>query len=180
MNGVDDEMQSPGGSSAFLDGPVEKADEPPRACWLCEYNMEPEAKLLSQFICDQAPFMGASQLTRMVHERLVEMNPDAEGCGLDDVKEHIGSHVLTPSVRISNILRALTMLLDRLEGALFTTAEDEAGTTVIDGKNVATYLKVVSEVMQLYKTGDCSKLMFAQNLLVSDKQGEPVAKKPKT
>jgi len=32
----------------------------------------------------------------------------------------------------------------------------------VEAKNVSVYLKVVSEVMQMYRTGEVSRLLFAQ------------------
>jgi hypothetical protein len=149
------------------EGTVENATTTKDVCWLCDHNMEAEVVKISQFISDQAPYMGSEQMTQIVFQRLQEIDPDGKGHSLSDIKDHIQSHILSPSVRISNMLRALTMLLDRLEGALFTTSEDD--TTIVDAKNVGIYLKVVNEVMQLYKTGECNKLMFGDNTNCSDK-----------
>jgi hypothetical protein len=57
-------------------------------------------------------------------------------------------------------MRSLLKLSDKLEG--ITTAYDpETGETVVDGKNVSVYLKVVSEIMQMYRTGEVNRLLFA-------------------
>ena len=58
-------------------------------------------------------------------------------------------------------MRSLLKLTDRLED-LTTEYDQETGQQVVDRKNVQVYLKVVCEVMQMYKTGEVSKLLFAQ------------------
>jgi hypothetical protein len=57
-------------------------------------------------------------------------------------------------------MRSLLKLTDKLEG-ITTSVDLETGQTVVEAKNVAVYLKVVSEVMQMYRTGEVSKLLFA-------------------
>ncbi len=127
-------------------------------CWLCEYNKEPEAVKLAKFLTDNAAFMGVDQLAQSIHERLLEIDPEGEGIDFGSVLEHINNHVLSPSVRVSNILRSLLELANKLENTLMVTGEDDV--TVVDAKNVTVYLKVVNEIMQLYKTGEHNKLMF--------------------
>jgi hypothetical protein len=84
----------------------------------------------------------------------------SEGIGLDEVREHIMMHTLCPSVRVACIMRSLLKLTDKLEG-ITTSVDPETGQTVVEAKNVTIYLKVISEVMQMYRTGEVSKLLFA-------------------
>jgi hypothetical protein len=128
-------------------------------CWLCEYSKEPEAHKLMSFLVENAGKMGVPQLAAAIHESLTLVDPSAEGISLEDVTEHITSHNLMPAVRVASILRALLTLTDRL-GTILMCA-DEEGNTLVDAKNVGVYLKVVNEVMQMYKTGDVNKLLFA-------------------
>jgi hypothetical protein len=60
------------------------------------------------------------------------------------------------------MLRSLLKLTDRLEGVT-SSVNEETGELVVDAKNVSIYLKVVGEVMQMYRTGEVSKLLFAQD-----------------
>lgn len=130
-------------------------------CWLCEFNQEAEAIRMSQFMSDNAAYMGIAQMARAIHNRLQELDPDGAGHSIPDIEEHIKSHVLIPNVKVSVILRSLILLLDKLEGGLLTTGDDDI--TIIDAKNVGIYLKLVSEIMQIYKTGECNRLMFSDN-----------------
>jgi hypothetical protein len=104
--------------------------------------------------------MGPELMAERVHEALVESCPMADGIGLEEVRSHIQSHMLQPGVRVACFMRSLLKLSDKLEG--ITTAYDpETGETVVDGKNVSVYLKVVSEIMQMYRTGEVNRLLFA-------------------
>lgn len=104
--------------------------------------------------------MGPELMAERVHEALVDKCPMNEGIGLDEVREHIMVHTLSPSVRVACIMRSLLRLSDKLEG-ITTTFDPTTGRTEVDAKNVAVYLKVVSEVMQMYRTGEVSKLLFS-------------------
>jgi hypothetical protein len=130
-------------------------------CWLCEFSDDPVARSLSRFITDQAVIMGPELMAERVHETLIEKCPMAEGIGLDEVREHIMVHTLCPSVRVACILRSLLKLTDKLEG-ITTSVDPETGQTVVEAKNVTVYLKVVSEVMQMYRTGEVGRMLFAQ------------------
>jgi hypothetical protein len=79
--------------------------------------------------------------------------------GLDEILTHIRKHVLHPSVRVAQILRNLLELADTLQELVVSRADD--GTPLIDVRTVTVYLKVVSEIMQIYKTADMSKMLFA-------------------
>ena len=104
--------------------------------------------------------MGPELMADRVHEALVENVPMAEGIGLDEVREHINSHMLHPGVRVACLMRSLLKLSDKLEG-ISTAFDPETGQTVVNAKSVTVYLKVISEIMQMYRTGEVSRLMFA-------------------
>jgi hypothetical protein len=130
-------------------------------CWLCEFSDDPIARSITRFISDQAVTMGPELMAERVHEMLVEKCPMCDGIGLDEVREHITVHTLCPAVRVACIMRSLLRLTDKLEG-ITTTFDPSTGRTEVDAKNVSVYLKVVSEVMQMYRTGEVSKLLFSQ------------------
>jgi hypothetical protein len=109
---------------------------------------------------DQAVTMGPELMSERVHEILVESCPMAEGIGLDEVREHITSHTLHPGVRVACIMRSLLKLATKLEGTNMVY-DPETGENVIDPKSLSAYLKVISEVMGMYRTGEVRRLMFA-------------------
>ena len=60
---------------------------------------------------------------------------------------------------MAHTLRTLFELRDTIHGMIMT--EDENGTRTVDARNMNNYLKVVSEIVQVYKSGDVNKMMFA-------------------
>ena len=128
-------------------------------CWLCDYNREPEARMVTQFIAENAGNMGVPQLAAAVHDVRASSMPDGEGIGIDVIKEHIAGHTLMPAVRVAGILRSLLDLSDKLSHTLTTT--DEEGNTTIEKRNVEAYLKVTAEIMQMYRSGNVNRLLFA-------------------
>lgn len=106
--------------------------------------------------------MGPELMAARVHESLVESCPMSEGIGLDEVREHITSHMLQPGVRVACLMRSLLKLVTKLEDSTMAI-DPETNQTVVDGKALSAYLKVVSEVMSMYKTGEVSKLLFSPN-----------------
>jgi len=121
--------------------------------------MDPLAQQITKYMIDNAGVMGPMQMAICIHEKLVVMDPDAEGIGLDEISEHINSHTLNPSVRMSIMMRNLLDLSDKLSTILVRKNGNEVD---IENKNVSTYLKVVNEIMQMYKVGEPNKLLFAE------------------
>ena len=148
---------------ACLPGTIKRAVQPlskSMRCWLCEYSDDPVARSLAKYISEQAVVMGPELMSERVHEVLVEKCAMCDGIGLDEVREHIMTHTLCPSVRVACIMRSLLKLTDKLEG-ITTSTDPDTGQTVVEAKNVTVYLKVISEVMQMYRTGEVSRLLFA-------------------
>lgn len=129
-------------------------------CWLCEFSSDPLAQQISKFIIENAGTIGPTQMAISIHEKLVLTDPDAEGIGLDEVLEHINSHSLNPTIRISIMMRNLLDLSDKLSTILVTR---DGENFQVETKNVSTYLKVVNEIMQMYRTGEPNKLLFGES-----------------
>lgn len=129
-------------------------------CWLCEFSDDPVARALTRYMNEQSITMGPDLLAERVHESLAESCPMAEGIGLEQVREHIASHMLQPGVRVACVMRSLLKLVTKLESTT-VTVDPDTGETVVDGKSLSAYLKVISEVMTMYRTGEVSRLMFA-------------------
>lgn len=129
-------------------------------CWLCEYSDDPIARSVTQYMVQQAVIMGPELMAERVHELLVEQCPMADGIGLDEVREHITSHMLQPGVRVACLMRSMLKLVAKLEHTTMTH-DAETNETVVDAKALSAYLKAVSEVMSMYKTGEVGKLLFS-------------------
>ena len=113
------------------------------------------------FILQNISKISTRSITDMVVNQITRLEPEGNRETIKaQVREHIeGKHILCPSLQVAHILRSLLDLKETLQGMIFS--EDENGIRTVDAKNMAIYLKVISEIMQVYKTGEVSKLMFA-------------------
>ncbi len=129
------------------------------SCWLCHNSNHEVAHRMHQFMLSNVSTVSADAMAEMVSKELQEMDCEANGISKQEVLRHIqGGHLLNPALQISHILRCLLDLRDTLQKMLLI--EDENGLRTVDARNMAVYLKVTSEIMQVYKTGDISKLLY--------------------
>jgi hypothetical protein len=130
-------------------------------CWLCLNCKQEQGQAMHTFILQNISKISTKAITDMVVNQILEIQPEANrGTVKAQVKEHIeGKHILCPSLQVAHILRSLLDLKETLQGMIIT--EDENGVKTVDAKHMAIYLKVISEIMQVYKTGEVSKLLFA-------------------
>ena len=129
------------------------------ACWLCKFNQTEEARVHQTFIINNAGTMGPEQRAAEVAASLQEQFPDTAGLDAATVLQHITSHTLDPTCRVSAMLRSLLRVSADLEGNL--RKFDEEGNSELDPKLVETYLKVQSQIMAIYRQTDVNKLLFA-------------------
>jgi hypothetical protein len=132
---------------------------PQGCCWLCHNSNHDTAKKMHRFILQNISSVSSESIAEMVSRELMEIDPDTNGIRKSDVLCHIqGGHLLDPSLQISYILRCLFELRDTLRNMLIS--EDENGVKTVDARNMAAYLNVISKIMQVYGTGDISKLLY--------------------
>jgi hypothetical protein len=121
-------------------------------------------KRLHSFMVQNISTIGIEAMTDMIHDQIHKANTDGhtpEGASRAEVREHIGGgHILNPSLQIAHILRSLISLKDTLHRMVLQN-DEETGTQTIDAKNMAVYLKVISEIVQVYRTGEMSKMLFS-------------------
>ena len=133
-------------------------------CWLCRNCTTDEVKSFHAFMAEKAHTVDAHEMAAHMREHL---EAQKDGSALDDddlptaedILLHIKRHVLHPSVRVAQILRNLLELADTLQELVSGRGED--GLPLVDVRTVTVYLKVISEIMQIYKTADLSKMLFA-------------------
>ena len=130
----------------------------PTRCWLCEFAGDPDERILSKYVQDNVALVGTDQMASALYTELQRIAPGSAGTCTSEIRAHITTHMLNPTVRVASILRTLLDLVDKLSGIVTSTTED--GVVVLDSKNINVYLNVVNEVMKLYKTGEASRLMF--------------------
>lgn len=133
-------------------------------CWLCRNCTTEEVRSFHAFMVEKAHCVDAQEMAAHMREHLeaqkmsslmeTEDVPTAE-----DIQVHIKRHVLHPAVRVAQILRNLLDLADTLQELVSGRGED--GLPLVDVRTVTVYLKVIAEIMQIYKTADLSKMLFA-------------------
>jgi hypothetical protein len=128
-------------------------------CWLCSHTHTQDAKTLSSFIAENAGCASAQCIAVQVAEDLQDRFPEEPGTSVEAVLRHIECHTLHPTFRIATMLRGLLKLSDDLGHSLRQC--DEEGRVTLDPKQVETYLKVQSQIMQIYRTSETNKLLFA-------------------
>jgi hypothetical protein len=67
-------------------------------------------------------------------------------------------HVLLPNVRMASIVRSLITLAETLRCTL-QQIDEETGEVMVDVKNTELYLKVISQIHNIYKT-EGSRMLF--------------------
>jgi hypothetical protein len=128
-------------------------------CWMCENCTVDDVKHFHNFIVEKAHSVDAREMARHMHEHLTESRRgEVTAPTTDEILAHIQRHVLHPAVRVAQILRNLLELAEMLQEMVVGRGED--GTPLIDVRTVTVYLKVVAEIMQIYKTADVSKMLF--------------------
>ena len=100
------------------------------------------------------PAIMADQIKREV----LKEYPHAKGIGRRHILCHIREHVLIPGVRLASIVRSLITLAETLRCTL-QQVDDDTGDLVVDIRNTELYLKVVTQISNVYKL-DGSKLLF--------------------
>jgi len=133
-------------------------------CWLCRNCTTDDVKTFHSFMIEKAHCVDAQEMAAHMREHL---EAQAMGCDpaegdmptVEDISVHIKRHVLHPSVRVAQILRNLLELADTLQELVSGRGED--GLPLVDVRTVTVYLKVISEIMQIYKTADLTKMLFA-------------------
>jgi hypothetical protein len=141
----------------------------PGTCWLCLNSQHETAHWINHFILSRVATVSTDAMAEMVSEELQKLSD--EGTSKREVMQHLqGGHWLHPALQISHILRSLLDLRDTLQKMLIT---EEDGVRTVDARNMAVYLKVTSEIMQVYKTGEISKLLYYSE------EGKPDGKEAK-
>jgi len=98
-------------------------------------------------------------IAQQVSDFLLVSEPSARGAEKDTVHEHISRHMLHPRVRVAVMLRQLLDFSVLLQSSLVV---NDAGVCTVDKSNVELYLKVIGQIMTLYKA-DTTGMLFADD-----------------
>ena len=134
------------------------------SCWLCRNCTTDDVKSFHAFMIEKAHSVDAHEMAAHMREHLDSQKlrsalEDDDVPSVEDIQLHIKRHVLHPAVRVAQILRNLLELADTLQELVSGRGED--GLPLVDVRTVTVYLKVISEIMQIYKTADPTKMLFA-------------------
>jgi hypothetical protein len=141
--------------------------QPPKAarCWMCENCVSEDVRHFHRFMVEKAHIVDASEMAEHMREHLLasseEKDEDLAARVLPTAHEiltHVSRHVLHPCVRVASILRNLLDLAELLRELIMSRADD--GTPLIDVRTVTVYLKVIAEIMQIYRNADMTKMLF--------------------
>jgi len=127
-------------------------------CWLCTYCLNDLALRITIFIDEKIADIDLPQLCEQVHEVINSSSPNAVGAGIDNIRRHITMHMITPNVKISSTIRAMSAISDAIRQNIFKR-DEEAGIVVMDKTSAELYLKFTAQIAALYKL-DPSKSLF--------------------
>ena len=130
-------------------------------CWLCSYQGDTLGKQLNDFIVANIGFIDLNCISQQVSDFLILKHPDAEHADKEHVFIHIHSHMLNPKVRIAVMLRQLLELAGLLQNSIVVRDGDMS---TIDKSNAELYLKIISQIMTLYKM-DPNGMIFAEEVV---------------
>jgi len=137
-------------------------------CWLCSYQGSLMGRQLNDFIVKNIGFMEMNCISLQVSDFLLLKEPNAEKAAKEDVFTHIHGHMLHPKVRMAVMLRQLLELAGLLQNSIVVRDGDLC---TIDKSNAELYLKIIGQIMSLYK-------MDPQGMLFGDENLDHVGGKP--
>ena len=114
---------------------------------------------LSNFIIKHVGLMDMHCIAQQVSDFLLVQVPDAVAADKDMVYEHIARHMLHPRVRLAVTLRQLLDFLSLLQTSLVI---NDGGACTVDKSNAELYLKVIAQVLTLYKV-DTTGMLFVDD-----------------
>lgn len=128
-------------------------------CWCCQNIDRDDVKQFHQFVV-----MNIHQLSMgdMVHQFTEEV---ADADTQEGIMNHMQRHFLHPSVQVTHIMRNLIGLSEDLRKVIvgFDEEDGDENSPMIDIRSLQMYLKVVNELMQIYKSVDTKKMLFADS-----------------
>ncbi len=130
-------------------------------CWLCSYQGNLLGKQLNEFIVKNIGFMEINCISLQVSDFLLLKEATAQNATKEDVFAHIHTHMLHPKVRMAVMLRQLLELAGILQNSIVVKDGDLC---TIDKSNAELYLKIIGQVMSLYKIDPQGMLFGEENM----------------
>jgi hypothetical protein len=133
-------------------------------CWLCSYQGNPLGRQLNDFIVKNIGYMEINCISSQVSDYVLLREPDAQNISKENIYAHIHSHMLHPKVRMAVMLRQLLEFAGLLQSSIVVR---EGDLCTIDKSNAELYLKVIGQIMTLYKA-DPTGMIFSDDLSTAD------------
>jgi hypothetical protein len=136
-----------------------------KPCYMCHFAEETVCAQYATFVMGETARSSRNQIAKQIAQDIVERDmqagrPPSDGASVADIERHIALHMLSPSVKVPELIRELDDVR-RLMRASITNVCPDTGLSTVDTGNVALYLRVVREQIQAYKMGDVAKLSLA-------------------
>jgi hypothetical protein len=128
-------------------------------CWLCTYQGEPLSVRLNEFVIQNIGFMDLTCIAQQLSDGLLLQSPHATHADMQTMRIHITEHMLHPRVRIAVLLRQLLELSSLLQNNIVV---HDNGVTTVDKSNAELYLKVIGQIMTMYKA-DTQGMLFVDD-----------------
>ncbi len=139
--------------------PPRNRDPMAAKCWFCLNSSDETTQRLHTFMLKNIASIDVESMTEMLHTHLQETVGNVEGTSREEIRQHIvGSHLLCPSLQLTHNMRSLLELRDVLRPMIIT--EDENGQKAVNSRNMSNYLKVLSEIGQMYRMGEVCRMLF--------------------
>lgn len=133
-------------------------------CWICSYHGNLLGKQLNDFIVKNIGYMEINCISEQVSNFIHLKECEPVNASKDDVYTHIHTHMLHPKVRMAVMLRQLLEFAGLLQNSIVVRDGDLC---TIDKSNAELYLKVIGQIMTLYKA-DPTGMIFSDDLNLSD------------
>jgi hypothetical protein len=130
-------------------------------CWLCSYQGDPLGKQLNDFIIKNIGFMDMNCISQQVSDFLLLKQEEAQEATKEDIFTHIQAHMLHPKVRMAVMLRQMLELASLLQNSIVVRDGDLCS---IDKSNAKLYLKIIGQIMSLYKADPQTMLFSDENM----------------
>jgi hypothetical protein len=142
-----------------------------KSCYMCHFAEEIVCAQYATFVMNETARSSRNQIANQIAADIVLRDteagrPASDGASVADIERHIALHMLSPSVKVPELIRELDDVR-RLMRASITNVCPDTGLSTVDTGNVALYLRVVREQIQVYKMGDVAKLSLASAGLVT-------------
>jgi hypothetical protein len=127
------------------------------SCWCCNNVTSEEVKQFHEFAIQHAHIITIDEI---VNQFLKEYpNSDTH----DNIKEHLECHFLHPALHVAKTLRNLLRLSEDIKSIMVNRDTDD-DSPLLDTRSVQMYLKVSSEISQMYKNADIKKMLYADTV----------------